>query len=56
MNDHDRKQTDDDALPRRLAYEPPRVEETASFETLALTCGQSDDFTCEFTPGGVTSA
>ena len=26
----------------RLPYEPPAVEESATFETLALTCGKTD--------------
>jgi hypothetical protein len=42
-------QTDDDrAVPsgrgKRLPYEPPAIEETSDFETLALTCGHTTGF------------
>jgi hypothetical protein len=42
----------DEREPRRR-YEPPRVLETAEFETLALACGKIGDQTvdCLFEPG-----
>lgn len=39
--------------PRRRPYEPPVVEGTATFETLALTCGKiTGDDTCARPYGG----
>ncbi len=37
---------------RRRAYEPPAIEETASFETLALACGKTvGDGSCPYNGG-----
>ncbi len=30
----------------RPAYEPPRIEQSAEFETLALQCGRTAGFEC----------
>ena len=37
----------------RLPYEPPAIEETSEFETLALDCGHSEGGgpACTFDPG-----
>lgn len=40
--------TKETSRPRR-SYEPPRVEATGSFETLALGCGKTPDIV--FPPG-----
>ncbi len=38
-----------DASRKRRPYEPPAVEDTVSFETLALSCNkQPGDFNCDF--------
>jgi len=39
----------------RKEYEAPKVEESASFETLALQCGFSEPGFCELT-GGIGSS
>ena len=35
----------------RLEYEPPRIEQSAEFETLALQCGRTNGPTCEYYGG-----
>lgn len=41
----------------RRPYAPPAVEETASFETLALACGKTtSDNTCAYNEGGLRNS
>lgn len=37
----------DEVIPRK-AYEAPRIEESARFETLALACAQAAGTICEY--------
>lgn len=36
MNELEKQRADE----RKKTYEPPKIEETADFETLALSCGK----------------
>lgn len=40
--------TNDEDREERRPYEAPAIEETASFETLALACANPDPYTGEF--------
>ncbi len=51
----DRSDVPDSRCPAsRPPYEPPRIEESADFETLALQCGRTSGPNCYYT-GGYTS-
>ncbi len=41
-------------IPRRR-YERPAIDESADFETLALTCGKFDA-SCKYTAGGTSNS
>jgi hypothetical protein len=43
---------DSKAPARKRAYRPPAIEDTAGFETLALTCGKfPDNINCSYSGG-----
>jgi hypothetical protein len=52
--DQDNQQPPRNLAPRR-PYEPPKIEETASFEHLVLSCGKNTIGACSRAPGGVRS-
>ena len=55
MEDSKIKNQHDDKQPKaRKPYEPPQVEESARFETLAQMCGQQSGFGCAV-GGGLNS-
>lgn len=47
--DSEKKNTEAKAAPRR-PYQPPRVEESASFEHLVLACGHTSTLTLSCNP------
>lgn len=55
--DHDKSREEETKRKPRKPYEAPRIVDSATFETLALTCSFAPSSSCEFiVPPGPTNS